>query len=40
MLQYDSIKLDDHWTFFEEVESILARNVKQVRPRTILLVKV
>ena len=40
VLRYDSVELDDRLTFVEELVAILARDVRQLRSRSIPVVKV
>lgn len=40
MLQYDSVELDDRLTFVEEPIAIIAKNVRQLRSRSIPVIKV
>lgn len=40
VLQYDVVELDDHLIFVEEPVAILARDVRRLRSRAVLVVKV
>ncbi|WMV08671.1 hypothetical protein MTR67_002056 [Solanum verrucosum] len=40
VLQYDGVELDDRLTYIEEPIAILARDVRQLRSKIILVIKV